>query len=61
MAADEDERSGEEMPAQSPETGAGSPGSGTGKQEKGVLLGLGHASSFEPEEDPEAVQPTNES
>jgi hypothetical protein len=68
MAIDEDERARDEMPADSDETGTGSPDSGTGspasgagKREKGVLLGLGHASSFEPEEDPEPVQPSEES
>jgi hypothetical protein len=68
MAVDEDERSREEMPAEPDETGTGSPESGPGSpaseaatREKGVLLGLGHGSSFEPEEDPEPVQPSKES
>jgi hypothetical protein len=68
MAVDEDERSREERPADSdetvtgsPDSGTGSPASGTGGREKGVLLGLGHASSFEPEEDPEPVEPSEES
>jgi hypothetical protein len=68
MAGDEDERSREETPADSDETGTGSADSGTGspaggagQREKGVLLGLGHGSSFEPEEDPEPVEPSEQS
>jgi hypothetical protein len=68
MAVDEGERSREETPADSDEmgtgsadSGTGSPAGGAGEREKGVLLGLGHGSSFEPEEDPEAVEPPEES
>jgi hypothetical protein len=61
MAADEDERSQEEMPAGSDEKGTGSPPAGGAGKEKGVLIGLGEPSSFEPEEDPDAVHRPEES
>jgi hypothetical protein len=49
----EDQRPGGEAPSGSGEKGA--------KEEKGVLMGMGEPSSFEPEEDPEAVENPEES